>query len=498
MPPVNGTCPDYTTFSEQFHEPASKGPLQLPFQRPIEACRTFTSHVINQVIDTFSAKMKNVDLARLFANCFPNTLDTTVAKTACIVTNSTRCQPLSFIITGDIDAMWLRDSANQLMPYLDFLPQDLSLKRLVLGTIYMQAQFISIDPYANAFHPPGNMGQWALMHQAPIDQHQPHSPGHLSQVYEYKWEIDSLASFLQLSNKYWQATNDSSFIRSPIWLNAVQLVLDTVQQEQQGTFDVKSGEPLHVAEVFSQTSDRPTENQFVNGRGQPIKYTGMVRSLFRPSDDACVFTFFVPGNAMLSVELDHLSHMLSPVNQTMANVAKNLSVTIRDAIFKYAITDLPGYGKVFAYEVDGYGSQLLMDDANVPSLLSLPMLGFVAQDDKIYQNTRRLVLSSDNPYFFHGPVTQGIGGPHVGLNYAWPMSQIVRILTSSDDQEIKDALDLVLNSTHKTGLIHESVNVYPDRGNHNYTRPWFAWANGLFGQAILKIAKERPYLIFNA
>lgn len=136
-----------------------------------------------------------------------------------------------------------------------------------------------------------------------------------------------------------------------------------------------------------------------------------------------------------------------------------------------------------------------MDDANVPSLLSLSYLGFIDQKDPLYQNTRNFVLSKSNPWFFDGTRGSGIGGPHVGYSYAWPMSQIVRILTSSSDAEITEALNIILNNTDKTGLIHESFDVFHSGASH-YTRPWFSWANGLFGQAILQIARERPHLIF--
>ncbi|CAO3611238.1 unnamed protein product [Cunninghamella blakesleeana] len=487
------SCPDYTKYASVFHEPVSHGPLHLPYQRPIEACRTFTSKIIEQVVNTVTKSISNLDLAQLFKNTFPNTLDTTIKETACITSNSTNCHPLTFLVTGDINAMWLRDSANQIMPYLDYIPQDLSLKKMFLGTIYMQAHFISIEPYANAFHPPDSMNDWSLMHQPNPYQHHASITDKVPIVYEAKWEIDSLASFFSISYNYWKTTNDSSFVDSPIWLNAVQIVLDTLEQEQHGTFNIATGEPLPVNEVFFQNADRPTETQFLNGRGQPIKETGMIRTLFRPSDDACVYPFFVPGNAMMSVELDHMSQLVQFKNNSLANRAKKISNEIRDAIYKYAIVDLPDYGKVFAYEVDGYGSQIIMDDANIPSLLSLPLLGFIDANDPIYVNTRKLVLSRDNPYYFKGPRMEGIGGPHVGLNYAWPMSQIVKILTSNDDEEIKESLNIIIKSTDGTGLIHESVNVYND--DNPYTRPWFAWANGLFGQAILKLYKERSHLL---
>ncbi|ORZ23967.1 DUF1237 domain-containing protein [Absidia repens] len=484
------SCPDYTAYARSFHGPASAGPLQLPFQRPTDICRTFKSKVIDNVIESIASKIANADLARLFTNSYPNTLDTTISQTSCL-TPSDQCHPLSFIITGDINAMWLRDSVNQLLPYLNYASQDFSLKRLFLGAIYMQSHFISIDPYANAFHPPQDIQQWAKMQHPNPFEHQSRSPGSTPAVYEYKWEIDSLASFFSLSYQYWQHTEDDSFVDSPIWINAVEKVIQTLQNEQHGTFDPNTGQVLPVDEIFKQNTDRPTETQFQDGRGQPIQRTGMVRTLFRPSDDACVYPFFVPGNAMMSVELHHVSQLLQKKNATLADQAASLSKEIRDAIFKYAVVELPDHGKVFAYEVDGYGSQLIMDDANVPSLLSLPLLGFIDQNDTIYQNTRRLVLSKSNPYYYEGPNMAGIGGPHVPLNYAWPMSQIVRILTSDNDDEIKSTLDILLRSTDKTGLIHESVNVF----KNSYSRSWFAWANGLFGQAILKINQEKPHLL---
>lgn len=375
----------------------------------------------------------------------------------------------------------------------------------------MQAQFVHLAPYANAFNEPVSMKNG-------VEKRENFNAAHTQQegVYEYKWEIDSLASFLGFSYRYWNMTGDDSFVRSDTWVDAVNDVLRTIQEQQEPTFDPNTGEPMTPHYTFTQNTDRPTETQFNEGIGNAVQRTGLVKSLFRPSDDATIFPFFIPGNAQISVELAHISQMLSQIHgnnkgtggdqqvvsnqeqlKSIADQSGQLAKEIRDAIYKYAVVDVPGFDKVFAYEVDGYGSRLMMDDANVPSLLSLPMLGFVDANDPVYQNTRKLVLSRANPYYFDGPRGSGIGGPHVGINYAWPMSQIVRILTSSDDNEIKEALDIILHSTDKTGLIHESFNVYDkkDPGKDMYTRSWFAWANGLFGQAILKIAKERPHLI---
>ncbi|KAL0073688.1 glycoside hydrolase family 125 protein [Phycomyces blakesleeanus] len=484
---MSEVCPDYREYSKLFHGPASGGPLGLAFQRPIEACRRFTSDIINTVIESVASKITDLDLARLFVNAFPNTLDTTIWQTACM--NQTNCLPLSFIITGDINAMWLRDSANQLLPYLDYVKKDVGLQKLFLGAIYMQAHFIQLDPYANAFDQPSNLDLLSRPQMMKRDVERKQG------VFERKWEIDSLGSFLGLSYRYWNTTQDASFTNSTSWINAVELIIQTLVDEQTPTYISNRLQTPHY--TFQQQTNRPTETQFINGRGMPVKYTGMVKSLFRPSDDATVYPFFVPGNAMLSVELANLSNMLHKTKQhdKLALQANQLSRQIKKAIYKHAIVHHPEYGRVFAYEVDGYGSSLIMDDANVPSLLSLSLLGFVEHDNPIYQNTRRLVLSDSNPYYFSGPRGSGIGGPHVDLNYAWPMSQIVRILSSSNDTEISEALSIILHSTDGTGLVHESFNVNRDNDTP-YTRSWFSWANGLFGQAILKIAKERPHLIF--
>ncbi|GAB5587448.1 hypothetical protein Unana1_02348 [Umbelopsis nana] len=416
--------------------------------------------------------MKDLDLAQLFRNTFPNTLDTTL-QDGCL-NNTCEGLPKTFVITGDIPAMWIRDSTSQMNPYLQYAPKDPSLKNIILGVIYMQAQFLNIDPYANAFKMPDNASAIKVIRRDDGSDKVP------VQVWEEKYEIDSLANFLRLSHSYWNTTGDSSFVQDPVWMSAVEKVIKTIHQQQEPTYD-NIDKPTKAFYKFVQSSTRPTETQFLDGRGNPTVRTGLVRSLFRPSDDATIFPFFIPGNAMLSVELHHLSQMLNATNGNLTISAKAaaLSDEIRQAIYDHAVVQHKDHGKIFAYEVDGYGSHLLMDDANIPSLLSLPYIGFLDQNDDLYQNTRKMVFSRSNPYYFEGTRGAGIGGPH--------------ILTSSNDDEIRSALSTILNTTDNTGLIHESFDTWSEG---EYTRPWFSWANGLFGEAILKIARERPYLIF--
>jgi meiotically up-regulated gene 157 (Mug157) protein len=147
----------------------------------------------------------------------------------------------------------------------------------------------------------------------------------------------------------------------------------------------------------------------------------------------------------------------------------------------------PKYGKIYAFEVDGYGSHLLMDDANVPSLLAMGYLGDVPMDDPIYQNTRRFVWSTDNPSFFRGKAGEGIGGPHVGHDMPWPMSIMMLAFTSKDDNEIRHCIEMLMSTDAGTGFIHESFHKDDAK---NYTRPWFAWQNTLFGELILKLLAD--------
>lgn len=265
-------------------------------------------------------------------------------------------------------------------------------------------------------------------------------------------------------------------------------IVEIVKQQQLGT-EEQFG---HEFYKFTRLTSTSTETLQLNGMGSPAKRTGMSRSFFRPSDDACTFSFLIPSNAMMSVELFHLSGMVTALklDDSFATEVLELSAEIRSAIYQYGVVDHPKFGKIFAYEVDGYGSSLLMDDANIPSLLSLPYLGFIDIDDDTYIRTRKYVLSEYNPYFFKGTTGfQGIGGPHVGWHQIWPMSIIMRALTSNDEGEIKYCLDTITQTDAGSFFIHESF----DQSNPNrYTRPWFAWANSLFGELIFYLA-ESPY-----
>ncbi|KAJ1802426.1 hypothetical protein LPJ56_007205, partial [Coemansia sp. RSA 2599] len=343
----------------------------------------------------------------------------------------------------------------------------------------MQAEQIAAYPFANAYQPPGRSGlRPAENSWAKSDRAVPAFDA--DRVFEAKFEIDSLAAFLKLSAAYWRRTGGMEFVAVESWKLAVAAVLELLVQLQQPTFDDR-GALTDAVVRFSRTAASATETSFGNGRGNPVRRTGMVRSLFRPSDDSVVFPFFVPGNAMLAVELENLADMLGGLG-TMAGErlkAQQLAGEIRRGIMEHAVYQHAKYGPVFVYETDGYGGQLVMDDANVPSLLSLPYLGFVPANHSVYLNTRRMVLSEDNPWYFSGNRLSGVGSPHTGFRRVWPMAVAVQALTSGRREDMVGAVRALAATTAGLGLMHESVDADDPAV---FSRPWFAWCNGVFSE----------------
>lgn len=473
-------CPDFTTFSQSPQGNPSKGPLGLPLMRPSPACRTFNSSAVEKVISDMTSRLKDPDLARLFENTFPNTLDTTVKYF-----NAT--ENLAFIITGDITAQWLRDTANQFAPYHLLLAQDPELQTLVKAVINNEARYIKQYPYCGAFQPPPESGL-APTHNDWADGVTVNPPVNNLTVFECKYEIDSLCGFLKLSRSYYQATNDSS-IMNDNWHAAIGQIFRVINEQSQPTFD----DDFNFISYYNWTGGNGALSPAVNnaGNGEPKGYTGLVGTHHRPSDDLSTFAFLVPANAMLSVELGHLADILDSAKQAhnVSVAAREWSARISAAIWNTTVVD-----NIFAYETNGLGSRYVTDDANVPSLLSLPYLGFLNKTHPAYVATRKLLLSRNNPYYAQGKTFRGIGGPHVDVWNPWPMSQISAIFGTDDDQEILSSLYLIANNTNGLGLIHESIDIY---NTTSYTRPWFAWANSYFAEMLLDLAQRKPQLIFH-
>ena len=405
----------------------------------------------------------------MFGNCFPNTIDTTVDF------RMVKGKPDTYVITGDIDAMWLRDSSAQVFPYLPLTKEDEALRQMVAGVINRQTRCILLDPYANAFYKDETkISPWKT-------DLTPMKPG----VHERKWEVDSLCYPIRLAYRYWKTTGDTAPFDAS-WRNAVLLTLKTFREQQRK----ENRGPYH----FQRRTETQTDTLAGKGYGNPGKPVGLIFSMFRPSDDATVFPFLVPSNFFAVVSLRQAAEMLEQIHHDTTSAAEctALADEVENALREYAVVNPHGFGDIYAYEVDAFGDFYCIDDGNIPNLLSLIYLGAVKPDDKTYLNTRRFVLSENNPYFCKGKAGTGEGGPHVGMNMIWPLGLIVQALTSTDDSEIAECL-ATLQKTHAgTGFMHEAFNKDDPK---KFTRSWFAWANTIFGELILKVYHERPHLL---
>lgn len=434
--------------------------------------------------------------------------------------------------------MWLRDSASQLYSYLHFLSPESSsvggglntLNSLWRGLINSHARYIIISPYCHSFQPPPESGippttNGAYHHNNPRPAYDP------VEVFDCKWELDSLASFLQVSSGYYERTKDLAFFARYNWVDAVQAAVDAAAAMRVGTYD-EEGRVLPSAWTFTGWTNRGSETLTNDGLGNPSKTNGMVRTAFRPSDDATIFQFLVPANMMFAKYLEEASIIMEALADSRSGAAlpgmdaektelaanmtaemRSLAAGIRRGIDKDAIVEHRDFGEIFAYECDGFGGVNLMDDANIPSLLAMPLYGYARQSPKynapeglrtaadyatIYQNTRRFALSLANPYYAKGPSISAVGGPHLGPGKAWPMAALVAGMTAFDEEAglvgpkgkggveevVAEQLAMVLNSTSGMGVVHESVNSW--NGN-SFTRAWFGWANGLMGELVIRI-----------
>jgi len=439
-------------------------------KRPNISDRKFSSEVVEKTIVEVKASIADEELAWMFENCFPNTLDTTVRY------EEIDGKPDSFVITGDIDAMWLRDSTAQVWPYLSLTTQDEKLKKLIAGVVNRQTRCILIDPYANAFNYDKEGSHW----ESDLTDMKP-------ELHERKWEIDSLCYAIRLAYGYWKETGDISCFDDN-WIKAMKLVLQTFREQQRKD----SLGPYKFQRITAVSTDTLP----LGGYGNPTRFCGLINSGFRPSDDACIFSYLIPSNQFAVVSLKQLAEIFKEVlsDEEFSKQFLLLADEVNEAVNKYAISEHLDHGKIYAYEVDGFGNQLFVDDANIPSLMALPYLGYCDKDDEIYLSTRKYLLSEDHPYYFKGKFAEGIGGPHVGLDMVWPMSIIIRAFTTGDEEEIKYCLKMLKETHAGTGFMHETFH---KDDPENYTRSWFAWANTLFGELILTLYKTKPHLLSN-
>ncbi len=426
--------------------------------RPEVEERLFISSIIDEITISVSEKIVDPDIQRLFYQCFPNSLDTTVYY------SETDGQKDSFIVTGDIPAMWLRDSTCQVWPYLRFIDQDKELQDMFIGLINRQTSCLLKDPYANAFEKN-------------------------YEVWERKFELDSLCYFLRLSSGYFKQTKDATPFGQR-WIHAVDSILNTFIIEQ----NTLNKENVNLLFQFKTKGGHLHPAIRLHGYGYPGKHNGLIRCVFRPSDDENVFPYLVPANAMAVVNLREISRLLDVVgaielSQKAIRIASNIDAGINE----WGIVSHKRFGEIYAYEVDGFGSSCIMDDPNIPSLLSLPYLGYISVDDPVYQNTRKLILSEWNAFYASGHIACGLTSPHVGIcDKFWPMATIMQALTATDLGEIKDCISILKRTHAHTFFMHESVHVDDP---HKFSRHWFSWANALFGELILEVHNKYPELL---
>ena len=397
--------------------------------------------------------------AAVFRECFTNTLATTI---------ETLADGTAFVVTGDIPAMWLRDSTAQLTPYLHFL-DDQQLADTVARVSRRQLSFILHDPYANAFNrsPNGSGHAGDLTEMSPW-------------VWERKYEVDSLCYPIRLAHDLWRLTGRTDHLADFPGAARAIVSLWRTEQDHEAT----------SAYTFQRNDAPGSDTLSRNGQGPRVAPTGMTWSGFRPSDDACALGFNIPGNMFAAVELGHIAEIAAHVleDDDLAAAANELRAEIEQGIRAHGIVKDPAGGSLYAYEVDGFGNYLLMDDANVPSLLSIPLLGWCDSDDPLYLATRSFLLSARNPYFHRGSVAAGQGSPHTPAGTIWPIALAVQGLTAVTDQEKNAVLATLVATTAGTNLMHESF--HKDDATI-FTRPWFSWANAMFCELVLDVAGLR-------
>lgn len=409
---------------------------------------------------TEKLKVKYPELAPFFKNCFLNTIETTVAKLD---------DGGYFVITGDIPAMWLRDSASQLSHYIRYANEDEDLKEIIRSVIAKHAYYINIDPYANAFNAVPNS-----------KSHKDETDFYHNLIWERKYEVDSLCASIYLAYQYYMQTLDASIFTEEFH-DMLEVIIAVFKLEQNH---------FQESRYFFNRTDCPETDTLPNGgKGNEVAFTGMTWSGFRPSDDRCVYGYLVPSNMMAVCALKKAAELLNAgyEDTRLESECRSLAFDIDEGIKTHGVYEHEKFGKIYAYEVDGKGNVRLMDDANSPSLLSAPYLGYAEKDDEIYLNTRKFILSQSNPWYFEGRVAKGVGSPHTGLDKIWHIALTMQALTSLDEAEIKECINMLTTTHAGTFLMHESFNKNDDT---DFTRPWFAWANSLFAELMIRLSDE--------
>lgn len=417
---------------------------------------------LNQEVEEIARKVAeqfadNKKLYETFINCFESTAKTTTKFLK---------EDEAFVFTGDIPAMWLRDSSAQVVHYLPFMKEYKSIWELIRGLIKRQMHYILLDPYANAFNEEANGNRY----DEDITELTPW-------IWERKYEVDSLCYPIWLLHEYWEITKDEG-----IFTGVVKQVCKNIIQlwKREQRHDTESNYS------FIRLNCPPSDTLSREGRSEETGYTGMTWSGFRPSDDACKYGYLIPANMFASVVLGYIGEFAKDIfgDEDLFTDANQLKEDIDNGIKQYGIIHDSEYGDIYAYETDGLGRYQLMDDANVPSLLSIPWLKYSGREDKIYQNTRKFILGKKNPYYYEGILAKGIGSPHTPDQYIWHIALTMQGLTADSKEEQQELLETLLNTDGGTSVMHEGFYC---NDSTKFTREWFAWANSLFALFVMEV-----------
>lgn len=413
---------------------------------------------LSDIAISYSEKISDEKIKKMFIQCFMSTFDTTVQL------DGDDC----FVITGDIPAMWLRDSSAQVNHYIPFAKDCKEAYQVISGLISRQMKCILYDAYANAF----NREENGKGHQKDKTDMSP-------LVWERKYEIDSLCYPVKLAYRFWKEADTTVHFTEDAKKAFYRIIeLWTLEQNHENS-------PYYFRRPFKRRSDTLSHK----GQGAPVEYTGMTWSGFRPSDDSCVYGYLVPANMFAYVVLGYISEIAEEIykDDELKSRAEKLRSEIGDGIEKFAIVKDKDGKSFYAYETDGKGNYNLMDDANVPSLLSLPYLGYCSSADELYKNTRGFILGKGNPYYYEGEKAKGIGSPHTPKDHIWPIALSMQGLTSEDKTEMLSLIRTLADTDADTGFMHESFH---KDNPHKFTRVWFSWANTLFAELVIKYLSE--------
>jgi meiotically up-regulated gene 157 (Mug157) protein len=438
---------------------------QHPPTRPPLEKRKFTSEAVEKEILRVTSAIADPEVAWIFQACYPNTLDTTVHF------SDANGKPDTYIITGDINAMWLRDSSAQVQGYIPLCKEDRHLAEMISGLIHRQATDILIDPYANAFQYDASRPSPHLKDKTEM------RPG----VFEHKWELDSLCYPIRLAYEYWKETGDTATFDAE-WWRAMHLAEATMRDQQRKNDQGK----------YQYSPSRLPAGQ--DGHGAPIRPTGMICSAFRQSDDPTVYLFNIPENLFAMTALGQLAEMTDAMKpgDPFASECRALAVEVQKGVEDYGIVNNPKWGKMFAFECDGLGHTLLMEDAGIPGLVSIPYLTPSLAGNPIVLDSRHFALGPDDPFWCRGTAAEGTCSPHRGRDNIWPLGLVMRAMTSTDSSEITKCLAMLKTSSAGTGFMHEA---FKKDDPAKYSRRWFAWVNNLYGEMIIKVLREHPEIL---